>query len=110
MMLQQPAPDDYVIATGEAYSVREFLHEAFSRVDLDWSQYVSVDPRYMRPTEVDYLMGDASKARKAMGFQPKVSFKQLVAMMVDHDLEMAKQESTLINAGHNVPLRGVAHG
>jgi GDPmannose 4,6-dehydratase len=110
MMLQQPAPDDFVIATGEAYSVREFLHEAFTRVDLDWSYYVSVDPRYMRPTEVDYLMGDSSKARKAMGFQPKVSFKELVAMMVDHDLELARQESTLINAGHSVALRGVAHG
>lgn len=110
MMLQQPAPDDFVIATGEAYSVREFLHESFSRLDLDWSEFVEVDPRYMRPTEVDYLMGDPSKARKAMGFNPKVSFKELVAMMVDHDLELAKQESTLINAGHSISLRGVAHG
>jgi GDPmannose 4,6-dehydratase len=110
MMLQQPAPDDFVVATGEAYSVREFLHEAFTRVNLDWSEFVAVDPRYMRPTEVDYLMGDSSKARKAMGFNPKVGFKELVAMMVDHDLELAQQEATLINAGHSVALRGVAHG
>ncbi len=110
MMLQQSSPDDYVVATGEAYSVREFLDEAFGRLKLNWQDYVSVDPRYMRPTEVDYLLGDGSKARKAMGFQPKVSFKQLVAMMVDHDLELAKQESTLINAGHSIALRGVAHG
>ncbi len=109
-MLQQPSPDDYVVATGEAFSVRDFLEEAFGRADLDWKEYVAVDPRYMRPTEVDYLLGDASKARKAFGFQPKVAFKELVAMMVDHDLEQAKQESTLINAGHSVALRGVAHG
>ena len=110
MMLQQASPDDYVVATGEAYSVREFLDEAFGRLDLDWKEFVSVDQRYMRPTEVDYLLGDPSKVRKATGFQPKVNFKQLVAMMVDHDLELAKQESTLINAGHSIAHRGVAHG
>jgi GDPmannose 4,6-dehydratase len=110
MMLQQESPDDFVVATGESYSVREFLEEAFGRLELDWNDYVAVDPRYMRPTEVDYLMGDPSKARKAMGFKPKVGFKELVAMMVDHDLELAKQESTLINAGHSIALRGRAHG
>ena len=105
-MLQQDQPDDFVIATGEAYSVRQFLDAAFGRADLDWHQYVEIDPRYMRPTEVDYLMGDPAKARKAFGFAPKVSFPELVAMMVDGDLELARQESTLINAGHSVSLRG----
>ncbi len=110
MMLQQSAPDDFVVATGEAYSVREFLERTFGLLDLDWKEFVEIDPRYMRPTEVDYLLGDPSKARRVMGFQPKVSFNELVKMMVEHDLELAKQEATLINAGHSIALRGVAHG
>src|SRR5207244_3797955 len=94
-MLQQPKPDDYVVATGESYSVRDFLDEACKTLDLDWKKVVEVDPRYFRPAEVIHLHGDASKARSVLGWQPKVSFKQLVKMMVDHDLESARQESTL---------------
>src|SRR6187551_1307517 len=81
-MLQQDQPDDYVLATGETYSVRQFLDEAFGLLDLDWKKYVEVDPRYFRPAEVDLLLGDASKARKELGWAPKVGFKELVKMMV----------------------------
>jgi len=109
-MLQQPEPDDYVVATGESYSVREFLEEAFGLLDLDWRDYVEIDPRYFRPTEVDYLLGDPSKAKKKLGWEPKVSFKELVKMMVEHDLELARQEKTLKDAGHTVALRGIANG
>ena len=107
LMLQQPEPDDYVIATGESHSVREFLEEAFSYAGLDWRDYVEIDPRYFRPTEVDYLLGDASKAREKLGWRPRVTFKELVRMMVDHDLELARQEKTLRDAGHAVMLRGL---
>jgi len=93
LMLQQEAPDDYVIATGEAHSVREFLEAAFARVGLDWRDYVEIDPRYFRPTEVDHLLGDASKARQRLGWRPRVSFSELVARMVDHDLELARREA-----------------
>ncbi len=86
-MLQQERPDDYVVATGETHSVREFLEEAFSYVKLDWQKYVVVDPRYFRPAEVDLLLGDPSKARQALGWQPKVGFRELVRMMVDGDLK-----------------------
>ncbi len=86
-MLQQERPDDYVVATGETHSVREFLEEAFSYVNLDWQKYVVVDPRYFRPAEVDLLLGDPSKASKALGWQPKVGFRELVRMMVDGDLK-----------------------
>jgi GDPmannose 4,6-dehydratase len=85
-MLQQGQPDDYVIATGEAHSVRELLDEAFGYLDLDWKEYVSIDPRYYRPNEVDYLLGDASKAMDKFGWKPKVRFSELVRMMVDADL------------------------
>jgi len=85
-MLQQDAPDDYVIATGETHSVRELLDEAFGRVGLDWQKYVEVDARYFRPAEVDVLIGDASKAREKLGWQPKVGFRELVHIMVDADL------------------------
>ncbi|MCL6445065.1 MAG: GDP-mannose 4,6-dehydratase [Alicyclobacillus sp.] len=108
-MLQQPDPDDYVLATGESHSVREFLEVAFSHAGLDWREYVRIDPRYMRPTEVDHLLGDSSKAREVLDWRPTVSFEQLVAMMVDHDLELARQERTLVDAGHAVALRGVAN-
>jgi GDPmannose 4,6-dehydratase len=100
LMLQQERPDDYVIATGESHSVREFLAAAFEYADLDWQQYVEIDDRYRRPTEVDKLEGDASKARKVLGWKPKVSFANLVRMMVDEDIELARQELTLRNAGH----------
>jgi GDPmannose 4,6-dehydratase len=86
LMLQQDRPDDYVVATGESHSVREFLDEAFGYLDLDWTQYVEVDPRYTRPTEVDHLEGDASKAREMLGWTPKVGFKELVEIMVDAEL------------------------
>jgi GDPmannose 4,6-dehydratase len=87
LMLQQPRPDDYVLATGESHSVKEFLEESFSHVRLDWREYVEVDPKYFRPTEVDELVGDASKARRELGWSPKVTFKDLVRMMVDSDME-----------------------
>ncbi len=87
LMLQQDTPEDLVIATGEDHSVREFLAEAFAHVDLDWRDYVEIDPRYFRPTEVDVLRGDAGKARRLLGWQPRVSFKELVRLMVDADLQ-----------------------
>ena len=87
LMLQQDEPEDFVIATGEAHSVREFLDEAFSYMDLDWQQYVEIDPRYFRPTEVDFLLGDATKARQRLNWQPRVTFKELVRIMVDADLK-----------------------
>ena len=86
-MLQQSKPSDYVIATGETHSVREFLDEAFGYVDLDWKKYVEIDPRYYRPTEVDVLQGDFSKAKREIGWEPKVRFRELVRMMVDHDIK-----------------------
>jgi GDPmannose 4,6-dehydratase len=87
LMVQQDEPDDYVIATGESHSVKEFLEEAFSYQGLKWKDYVEIDPRYFRPTEVGYLQGDASKARKRLGWEPKVHFKELVRLMVDADLQ-----------------------
>jgi GDPmannose 4,6-dehydratase len=88
LMLQQDKPDDYVIATGETHSVREFLEEAFSRVNLDWHDYVEHDPNYLRPAEVEHLVGDASKAKRVLGWEPKVTFKELVHLMVDADLAL----------------------
>ncbi len=87
MMMQQPEPDDYVIATGKTYSVREFLEEAFALVNLDWNKYVEIDQRYMRPAEVDLLLGDASKAKEKFGWEAKTSFKELVKIMVEADLK-----------------------
>ncbi len=101
-MLQQDEPDDYVIATGEAHSVREFLDVAAMHCGIEWQKYAKIDPRYFRPTEVNALRGDASKARKKFGWAPKVSFSELVRMMVEHDLELAEQERTLTRAGHVV--------
>lgn len=108
LMLQQAEPDDYVIATGESHSVREFLDEAFGLLGLDWRKYVEIDPRYFRPTEVEFLLGDATKARQKLGWKPKVTFKELVKMMVEHDLELAYQEKTLKDAGYTLIRRGVA--
>ncbi|GIV01759.1 MAG: hypothetical protein KatS3mg015_0589 [Fimbriimonadales bacterium] len=88
LMMQQDEPDDYVIATGEAHSVREFLESAFRYVGLDWQDFVEIDPRYFRPAEVDFLLGDASKAREKLGWKPRVGFEELVRIMVDADLEM----------------------
>jgi GDPmannose 4,6-dehydratase len=109
LMLQQPTPGDYVIATGKSYSVREFLDLAAAYCQLDWRKYVDLDPRYLRPTEVDHLLGDASKANQELGWTPKVSFEELVKLMVEHDLEIARQEQTLGNAGHHVVVRGISH-
>jgi len=91
LMLQQDEPDDYVIATGEAHAVHEFLGEAFSYVGLDWHKLVEIDPKYYRPAEVDCLLGDASKARQKLGWQPKTKFKELVRLMVNADMEAAQR-------------------
>ena len=90
-MLQQPTPQDYVIGTGQAHSVRELVEAAFGHVGLNWQDYVVTDPKFMRPAEVDVLLADASKARKELGWTPKVGFRELVAMMVDADLERLRQ-------------------
>ena len=90
LMLQQPKADDYVIATGETHSVREFLEEAFGFVDLDWQKYVEIDPKYFRPAEVDLLIGDPSKAKIKLGWEPRVKFKDLVKMMVESDIKNLK--------------------
>jgi GDPmannose 4,6-dehydratase len=95
LMLQQDRPDDFVIATGETHSVREFLDETFGYLDLDWHKYVEIDPRYFRPTEVDLLLGDASKAKKILGWKPKVGFRELAKMMIDTDLRIAQNENLL---------------
>ncbi len=109
MMLQRPEPGDYVVATGEAHSVQEFVELAFARVGLDWRKHVEIDPRYLRPSEVDYLQGDPSKAQRELGWQPRVSFRQLVEMMVDSDVELAEREKVLQERGHQGALRQVAH-
>jgi GDPmannose 4,6-dehydratase len=90
LMLQQDKPDDYVIATGECHSVKDFVDEVFGYLDLDWHKYVEIDPRYFRPSEVDHLQGDASKAKKILNWKPKVSFSELVKMMVDADMRSAE--------------------
>ena len=95
MMLQQPEPDDYVVATEETHSIREMCEAAFGYVDLDWRDYVVQDPRFMRPAEVDILIGDASKAHRVLGWEPSVSFQDLVHMMVDNDIELLKTENGL---------------
>ena len=102
LMLQRACPEDYVIATGQSFSVREFLDEAARQLGMDWKRHVKIDTRYFRPAEVDFLQGDATKARRLLGWSPKVGFKELVRMMVEHDLELARQEATLISAGHTV--------
>jgi GDPmannose 4,6-dehydratase len=91
-MLQTPAAGDYVVATGETHSVEEFVEIAFSAVGLDWREHVAHDARYLRPTEVELLLGDASKARRELGWEPTVRFKELVGMMVESDLALAEQE------------------
>jgi GDPmannose 4,6-dehydratase len=91
LMLQQPEPDDYVIATGETHSVREFLEVAFAHVGLDWQKHVEIDPRYFRPAEVELLIGDASKAKRKLGWEPKTKFAELVKLMVDADIELLRK-------------------
>jgi GDPmannose 4,6-dehydratase len=95
LMLQQDEPDDYVIATGESHSVREFLDAAFRHVGLNWQDHVSLDPRYLRPAEVDLLLGEASKARRRLSWQPRTSFDELVRLMVDADWSLARNERLL---------------
>lgn len=103
LMLNGPAkPDDYVIATGECHSVREFLEEAFRCLDLDWREFVKFDARYLRPTEVDLLCGDSAKARNELGWSPTVTMPVLCRMMIDADSELAERERTLRQAGHAV--------
>ncbi|RMG44544.1 MAG: GDP-mannose 4,6-dehydratase [Acidobacteria bacterium] len=99
LMLQQDEPGDYVVATGERHSVREFAELAFGLLDLDWRDYVEIDPRYLRPAEVDVLQGDASRARQVLGWEPKVTFRELVEMMVRADLELARRERALAEMG-----------
>ncbi len=95
LMMQQDKPDDYVIATGETHTVREFLEEAFSYAGMDWKKYIKIDPRYFRPAEVDVLIGNASKAKEKLGWMPKTSFKELVRLMVDADIEAVNKEHHL---------------
>jgi len=102
MMLNAEKPDDYVIATGETHSVREFIQQTFSYLDLDWEKHVEIDPRYFRPAEVDLLLGDPSKARRQLGWEPKVTFDELVKLMVDHDLELAQREASAQELKHAV--------
>jgi GDPmannose 4,6-dehydratase len=103
MMLQAEQPDDYVVATGETHSVREFCERAFALVNLHWKDFVKYDSRYLRPAEVDQLLGDAAKVRRQLGWKPKVSFDQLIKMMVESDLELADREWTLKQAGFTTP-------
>jgi GDPmannose 4,6-dehydratase len=100
IMLQQDEPDDFVIATGETHSVREFAERVFAKLGLDYREFVKTDPRYFRPAEVDVLLGNAEKARKKLGWKPKVSFERLIDMMIAEDLELAQKENTLRKAGH----------
>ena len=92
LMLQQEKPDDYVIATGESRSVREFLDASFGLLGLNWKDHVKTDAFYMRPSEVDLLQGDATKARQKLGWQPRVSFQEMVKIMTEHDLDLAQRE------------------
>jgi GDPmannose 4,6-dehydratase len=102
LMLQQDRPEDYVIATGQTHSVREFLDEVFGYLDLDWKGLVEIDPKYYRPTEVDFLLGDASKAKKFLGWEPKVNFRDLARMMTDSDMKIAQQEKILSEHGEEL--------
>ncbi len=103
LMTQQDQPDDYVLATGQTHTVRRFLELAFGQVGLDYHDFVEIDPRYFRPTEVDVLLGDPTKANEKLGWEPKVGVEELAKMMVEHDLELAAREKTLRDAGHELP-------
>jgi GDPmannose 4,6-dehydratase len=108
LMLQQDKPDDYVISTGEAHSVREFVEIAFTEANLDWKRYVEVDTRYFRPAEVESLLGDPSKARRVLGWKARVGFKDLIKDMVAHDVDLARRERAINGAGFDDPARGAA--
>jgi len=106
LMLQQEKPEDYVISTGQTHSIREFLDITFGKVGLDWNKYVEIDPRYFRPAEVYLLLGDSSKARKLLNWQPRVNFEELAAMMIDADWKLAKQEKLLVDNGMKTNRNG----
>ncbi len=110
MILNAEEADDYVVATGATHSVREFLEQTFSYLDPDWEKYVEIDPRYFRPAEVDLLLGDASKVREKLGWEPKVTFDGLVKLMTDHDLQMAKQEAEARELKHTSATNKVRWG
>ena len=103
LMLQQDEPDDYTISTGKTIAVRNFCEIAFACVDLDHNDFVEIDPRYFRPTEVDELLGDSSKAKEKLGWDPKTTVEELAKMMVEADMELARREKTLRDAGHELP-------
>jgi GDPmannose 4,6-dehydratase len=98
LMLQQDEPDDYVIATNETHTVREFLEETFACLDMDWNEFVGFDKKYERPAEVDLLIGNPEKAKKQLGWEPKTTFKELVALMVQEDMKLAQREKALAEA------------
>jgi GDPmannose 4,6-dehydratase len=98
LMLQQDEPDDFVIATGETHSVQEFLEEVFRYLELDWTKYVQKDESLFRPTEVDLLRGDSSKAKQQLGWSPRVNFQDLARLMTDHDLKLAEAEKLMQGA------------
>ncbi len=100
LMLQQEKPDDLVIATGETHSVKEFVEKVFRKLNLDYQKHVIIDPKYFRPTEVDVLLGDSSKAKNILGWKPRVGFDQLIDMMIEADMEQAGKEKTLFEAGY----------
>jgi GDPmannose 4,6-dehydratase len=95
VMLQQDQPDDYVVATNETHTVKEFIQETFALLDMDWEKYVEYDKRYERPAEVDLLIGDPAKAKRQLNWEPKVRFKELVKIMTESDLELAKREAQI---------------
>ena len=103
-MLQQEEPDDYVVSTDETHTVREFCEKTFAQLGLDCGDFIKIDPRYFRPAEVDLLLGDSTKARTKLGWKPRVSFDQLVEMMVESDLVLAEQEKLLRGEGHAMVL------
>jgi GDPmannose 4,6-dehydratase len=104
LMLQQEEPDDYVISTDETHSVREFCEKVFGRLDMDYRDFVEIDSRYFRPAEVDLLLGCSQKARTKLGWQPRVSFDELVALMVESDMGLPRTEPVLLAAGHDIGL------
>ena len=108
LMLQHDKPGDYVVATGQSHSVRDLVQLAFAAADLDWRHHVEIDDRYFRPTEVDALCGDSAKARHELGWRPRVSFDELVQMMVRQDIELARRERSVAEAGFSNPARGAA--
>ena len=99
LMMQYEKADDWVLATGKTYTVKDFLHEAFKKLDLDWEKHVETSERYYRPNEVDFLLGDSSKAKKQLGWEPETSFEELVSMMLESDLNLAKREKVLLEEG-----------